>query len=232
MPPHVQLLGEKAVPCACTVSRTMCFTCRTLTKTVGKHAAVVPVNSSLLVPYTISASSQLYSAVSYIAGVVTVQPTESAIQSLNIDKETGSSVLSLSISVNGGAAQPVPVTNCIGLSCMFNITAPSAPASGKLTAAVTLSGILGSFASQPPVAFDFTGAPITNIGLPAKLWDAVKLPASINRQTLHVQYTPADRHPPARPELGLSIADVTTYQYTMIVTVRKCYDKLVVSVLL
>jgi hypothetical protein len=192
---------------------------RALTKTGGGSGLRTTPDAELSIPFTVTATQTLTASVGYIAGTVSVQNTAGSTTTI-----TG-----LSIAAGSQSAVTIPVTACstttlsgrgTTASCTFNITDPSAPAAGAVTATVTLSG--GSTATSNSQNYDYQTASTFNIGGTANIYD------SVNQQSLAslipnsatggaIRSEPADQRPPSTAP-GLSLGGSRTFQYSLIVS--------------
>eukprot|EP00775_Hariotina_reticulata_P002126 gene2126-2445_t len=194
-----------------------------LTKTGGGSGLRTTPDAELSIPFTVTATQTLTTSVGYIAGTVSVQNT------------AGSTTTITGLTITAGSQPPVtiPVSACSSTTlsgkgttaaCTFNVTDPSAPSAGAVTATVTLSG--GTTATSDSQSYDYQTASTFDIGGTANIYDTVnqqsltslsQTPNSAGGAQGLIRFEPADQRPPSAAP-GLSIAGSRTFQYNLIVS--------------
>ncbi|KAF6252300.1 hypothetical protein COO60DRAFT_540731 [Scenedesmus sp. NREL 46B-D3] len=200
-----------------------------LTKTGGGGSLTTPPDQELSIPFTVTATRTQQSTVGYVAGTVTVQNTAAA--------PTTISTITITVS---GQPTTLPVSNCGTAnlpaqgtaSCAFNVTNPSAPAAGTVTATVTLIGA-ASAATSPAANFDYQTATTFDLGGTATITDVLNMESlnsvAGNRAASLVRFEPADQRPPSAAP-GLTLSDSRTFTYNLIVgRLARCTQAITLS---
>lgn len=146
------------VACAATVAAAGAA-CRVLENTGGGTGLTTTPDKELPIPFTTTATQTLQSSAGWVSGSVSITNTaQVAITLTSFTLDLGS----------GGVSQPVSQcqmpTVAVGsaTSCAFNVSAPSAPAAGSVTATVDYSltsttGASTATATSAATPYSFTG---------------------------------------------------------------------------
>jgi hypothetical protein len=133
--------------------------CRVLENTGGGTGLTTTPDKELTIPFTTTATQTLQSSAGWVSGSVSITNTA----------QVPITLTTVSIDLGSGAV-PQPVSQCqtssvaVGsaTSCVFNVSAPSAPAAGSVTATVdyslaTTTGASTASGTSAATPYSFTG---------------------------------------------------------------------------